>query len=330
MVIYLGDMISYYEKEEAPYYGYIDPSVELFAKNKPFISIRGNHEMRGKLTRNYMNIIGCPNDRFYNIAYYGCTALIMLDPGEDKPDTQPVYAGMNSYDGYRMEQLEWLKKEAATKQFKAARNKIVLIHIPPIVTDDPNSPDMVKALTGVIVYHHKSNAWWDGDGNPVEGQQPDCVSADGITGVGRPGGDCASCPLNTFGSGEGGKGKACKNTERLYLISEGSILPYRINVSPASLKRYRSYKTSQVAKGRKICDVVTEISLKKVTNASGQPYAECVFKCVGLLDPETKALSRKKREEVKALAQSLANIPAAAAASVGAELEAEGFEEVPF
>ena len=141
MVIYLGDMISYYEKDEAPYYAYIDPSVELFAKNKPFISIRGNHEMRGKLTRNYMNIIGCPNDRFYNIAYYGCTALIMLDPGEDKPDTQPVYAGMNSYDGYRMEQLEWLKKEAATKQFKAAKNRIVLMHIPPIVTDDPNSPE---------------------------------------------------------------------------------------------------------------------------------------------------------------------------------------------
>ena len=145
MVVYLGDMISYYEKEEAPYYGYIDPSVEVFAKNKPFISIRGNHEMRGKLTRNYMNIIGCPNDRFYNIAYFGCTALIMLDPGEDKPDTQPVYAGMNSYDGYRMEQIEWLKKEAKSKQFKAAKNKIVLMHIPPIVTDDPNIPEEYTA-----------------------------------------------------------------------------------------------------------------------------------------------------------------------------------------
>ena len=145
MVVYLGDMISYYDKEEAPYYAYIDPSVEVFAKNKPFISIRGNHEMRGKLTRRYMDLIGCPNDRFYNIAYFGCTALIMLDPGEDKPDTQPVYAGMNSYDGYRMEQLEWLKKEASTKRFKAAKNRIVLMHIPPIVTDDPNIPEEYAA-----------------------------------------------------------------------------------------------------------------------------------------------------------------------------------------
>ena len=135
MIFYLGDMISHYEKEEAPYYAYIDPSVELFAKNKPFISIRGNHEMRGKLTRKYMNVIGCPNDRFYNIAYFGNTAIIMLDTGEDKPDSQPVYAGMNSYDNYRMEQVEWLKKEAATKRFKAAKNKIVLMHIYPKVTE---------------------------------------------------------------------------------------------------------------------------------------------------------------------------------------------------
>ena len=141
MVFYLGDMISYYDKEEAPYYGYIDPSVEMFAKNKPFISIRGNHEMRGKLTRNYMNLIGCPNNRFYNIAYFGNTVIVMLDTGEDKPDTQPVYAGMNCYDGYRMEQLEWLLKEAATKRFKAAKNKIVLMHIPPLVADDPNIPE---------------------------------------------------------------------------------------------------------------------------------------------------------------------------------------------
>ncbi len=141
MVFYLGDMISYYEKEEAPYYAYIDPSVELFAKNKPFISIRGNHEMRGNLTRKYMSLIGCPNDRFYNIAYFGNTAIVMIDTGEDKPDTQPVYAGMNCYDDYRMEQIEWLKKEAATKRFKAAKNKIVLMHIPPMSVDDPNTPE---------------------------------------------------------------------------------------------------------------------------------------------------------------------------------------------
>ena len=198
-----------------------------------------------------------------------------------------------------------------------------------VPSDDPENPEMVKALTGVIVYHHKSNAYWEGDGQPVEGQAPNCVSYDGQTGVGTPGGPCASCPLNEFGSGEGGKGKACKNTERLYMVTDQSILPYRITVSPASLKSYRQYKTNQVMKGRKVCDVITEISLKKVTNAAGQPYAECVFKAVGLLDPATKELSRKKREEVKVMATAM-NATQATKSSVGAELEAEGFEEVPF
>ena len=189
-----------------------------------------------------------------------------------------------------------------------------------VPSDDPENPEMVKALTGVIVYHHKSNAYWEGDGNPVEGQQPDCVSSDGVTGVGNPGGSCATCPLNEYGSKEGGKGKACKNTERLYMITENSILPYRISVSPASLRAYRTYKTNQVIKGRKICDVVTEISLKKVTNGAGQPYAECVFKTTGLLDPQAKELARKKREEVKALTASMA--------LRSAIVEAEGFEEI--
>lgn len=196
-----------------------------------------------------------------------------------------------------------------------------------IPSDDPDNPEMVKALTGVIVYHHKSNAWWDGDGTPTEGQAPDCVSYDGKTGTGRPGGSCDTCPLNQFGSGEGGKGKACKNTERLYLVTDGSALPYRITVSPASLKAYRQYKTNQVMKGRKVCDVVTEISLKKVTNTAGQPYSECVFKTVGLLDADTKALARKKREEVQVMATA---INTAQRSSVAAELEAEGFTEVAF
>lgn len=141
MVFYLGDMMSYYDKADVPYKAFIDASVELFAKNKPFVAVRGNHEMRGRLTRNYMNIVGCPNDRFYNIAYYGNSVMVILDTGEDKPDTHPVYAGMNCYDAYRMEQLEWLRREAKTKRFKRAKNKIVLMHIPPCVTGRRNSPE---------------------------------------------------------------------------------------------------------------------------------------------------------------------------------------------
>lgn len=138
-VIYLGDMISYFENGEAPYKGFIDVSVELFARNKPFIAVRGNHETRGNLARNYKEYVGCPNGRFYNIYYYGNTALIVLDTGEDKPDSHPVYGGINDFDSYRREQALWLQQEIKSKRFRKCSNRIVLMHIPPFVTGDHGS-----------------------------------------------------------------------------------------------------------------------------------------------------------------------------------------------
>ena len=64
----------------------------------------------------------------------------------------------------------------------------------------PGETDAVKEFTGVILYHHPLHAFYrerfTGGNNA-----PDCGSYDGMTGVGNPGGDCASCPLNQFGSG---------------------------------------------------------------------------------------------------------------------------------
>ena len=138
-VIYLGDMISYFENDEAPYKGFIDVSVELFARNKPFIAVRGNHETRGNLARRYKEYVGRPNGRFYNIFYFGNTALIVLDTGEDKPDSHPVYGGINDFDSYRREQALWLQQEIKSKRFRKCTNRIVLMHIPPFVTGDHGS-----------------------------------------------------------------------------------------------------------------------------------------------------------------------------------------------
>jgi len=78
--------------------------------------------------------------------------------------------------------------------------------------------EMVKDITGIIVYNHPAYAYYQdkytGGNNP-----PDCGSFDGVTGIGTPGGDCATCPYNRFGSGDG-QSKLCKNKrksrDRLY------------------------------------------------------------------------------------------------------------------
>src|SRR4029450_12815372 len=62
----------------------------------------------------------------------------------------------------------------------------------------PAGPESRPTITGVLVHVQQRRAYWaqafdeTGGGTP-----PDCTSADGITGVGEPGGACARCPLAT-------------------------------------------------------------------------------------------------------------------------------------
>ena len=134
MVFYVGDIMSYFSKEEQPYTSFIDVSVERFAKNKPFAVVRGNHETRGHLARTYDEFIHNTRDgKYYGFYTFGSTAVVMLDCGEDKPDTHPVYAGFVAFDDYRLEQVEWLKEVLKSKEFRKAKNRIVMLHIPPAV-----------------------------------------------------------------------------------------------------------------------------------------------------------------------------------------------------
>ena len=152
-VIYLGVMTSHIDNVDVPYKGFIDVSVDMFARNKPFIAVRGNHETRGNMGRSYGNYVARHNGRFYNIFYYGETAIIVLETGEDKPDTHPVYGGINRFDDYRREQARWLEQEVKSKRFRKTRNRIVLMHIPPILPREDNSPEghAIKELSKLFV-----------------------------------------------------------------------------------------------------------------------------------------------------------------------------------
>lgn len=133
MVFYVGDMMNYFEREEQPYESFIDVSVDLFARHKPFAVVRGNHETRGRLSRTYDRYIhNTPEGRYYGFYTFGDTAVVMLDCGEDKPDSHDVYAGLAAFDAYRLEQAEWLRGVIRSREFRRARHRIVLLHIPPV------------------------------------------------------------------------------------------------------------------------------------------------------------------------------------------------------
>lgn len=163
--------------------------------------------------------------------------------------------------------------------------------------------EMAKDITGVIVYHHPSFAYYkdkfSGGSNP-----PDCGSFDGVTGIGNPGGSCATCPYNKFGSGDG-QSKLCKNKRMLYILREGEIFPITLSLPTGSLKSFTNYVKGQLTRGRKLNQVVTKITLKKASNASGINFSQAVFSCERMLNADERAGIMATTETVKAYAANL-------------------------
>lgn len=136
MVFMIGDIMSYFTRPGQPYSSFIDTAVEMFATGKPFVVVRGNHETRGHLARTYHDYVYMPGGNFYGFFRAGDTAIVMLDSGEDKPDTHQVYAGIVSFDDYRRRQAEWLRGVVRSRSFRSARHRIVMMHIPPVARHD--------------------------------------------------------------------------------------------------------------------------------------------------------------------------------------------------
>ena len=168
----------------------------------------------------------------------------------------------------------------------------------------PGETDMVKEFSGVILFHHPMFTYYRerfSGGNNA----PDCGSYDGNIGVGNPGGPCATCPLNQFGSGENG-GKACKNKRRIYVLREGELIPILLVLPTGSMKEFSVYIKRLLAKGKKSNSVVTTFSLKKVTNASGIAYSQAQFAVDRFLTAEEMPFVQQMSDQVKSFATRVA------------------------
>jgi uncharacterized FlaG/YvyC family protein len=171
--------------------------------------------------------------------------------------------------------------------------------------DDPDSPDTVKEIIGVIVDHYPLNSYWT---EKYNGQNvaPNCYSTDGRIGIGQPGGECAKCPFNKFGSGDDGQSKACKNAHRLYILRSGELYPVVVTVPPTSLKPLSDYLAKRiVTKGLRSYGVVTKLTLKKATNSTGISYSQVQFSMVEKLSDETAEILRQFGESMKSITRNI-------------------------
>lgn len=97
---------------------------------KPILFARGNHDTRGPAACILPELIpladGCTFFSFRTGDLFG----LSLDCGEDKPDAGVEYGGTVDFEPYRRLETAFLEKTAADGEWKSAKYRVAVCHIP--------------------------------------------------------------------------------------------------------------------------------------------------------------------------------------------------------
>ena len=169
--------------------------------------------------------------------------------------------------------------------------------------DEEDDEDYEKEFEGVIIFTHRMNGFWPNPMGSTDDKAPQCSSMDGKTGVDRFTGEmrsCETCPFNTFGSDPRGKGKACKNMRRLYLIRSNDPNLYMLSVPPTSIRDVNRQLTKIMgSKGIPYTKLLIALKLQKAQNADGIAYSKVVLEKRGILPQEIADQIVAMRNEIK-------------------------------
>ena len=159
--------------------------------------------------------------------------------------------------------------------------------------------DSEKSLDGIIVHWTAPRAYW-ATGMDVGGNTPpDCSSHDGDVGYGQPGGDCFTCPLNQWGSAEGGAGKACKEKRMLFLLRASDLLPIVIQAPSTSIQPIKKYLLRLASQGLPYWSVMTSLSLEKGANSAGIAFSRISPKSAGPIPEEQRGILAEYVQAIK-------------------------------
>lgn len=186
-----GDMFDYQTGEQQLIDHLIKPCTDAFASEKPFIFIRGNHEVRGKFAREIKPYFSNYGNGQYFTLDLGPVFMIALDTGEDKEDAHPVYAGLVDFDNYRKEQAEWMAQQMQSKAYRKAAFRMVMMHIPMFDSGDAHGPLHCREMFNGLCNKYKVDIVISGHTHrygvhpPVNGQHnyPIIIGGGPITGT---------------------------------------------------------------------------------------------------------------------------------------------------
>lgn len=156
-VFYNGDLFDYQTDEQQIIDHMLTPSTDSFASTKPFMFVRGNHETRGKFSRELADYFSNKDGKGYFAYQWGPVFNVVLDTGEDKEDSHPVYAGIVDFDDYRLEQAKWLEEIMTSSAFKRAKFRVVMMHIPHFHSGDAHGSMHCRELFAPIFAKYKVN-----------------------------------------------------------------------------------------------------------------------------------------------------------------------------
>jgi hypothetical protein len=155
------------------------------------------------------------------------------------------------------------------------------------VTGLSGDTEMVKSIQGLILMHRTERSYWSKEFSG-EGAPPDCRSRDLITGIGTPGGLCATCPFSQWGSAAKGDGQACKVHGTLFVLQPGELLPIIIPVPVASVTTFKKFMLNLSSKNVKYSHVVFSLELEPMVNKGNIKYARLKPRALTILPDVAK------------------------------------------
>ena len=130
-VAFDGDMVTTMSSEKTHFDRLFNKVHNILdSKDAQFYYVRGNHESRGNFAQKYMEYYPTWTGMPYYAFRHGPVFFIVIDGGEDKPDSDIEYYGTAAFDLYRQAEGEWLQTVLESEAFKTATYRVILSHIP--------------------------------------------------------------------------------------------------------------------------------------------------------------------------------------------------------
>lgn len=156
-----------------------------------------------------------------------------------------------------------------------------------------DEPEFAGEIEGIIVFHKNARVYYERSFEETGGgQQPDCMSRDGIRGEGVPGGLCPKCSLARFVKNADGTTErpACREMKRLFILRPGEIMPTMFNATGGNVGQVQQYLLNLTTKGRlRFNHCITRIRLSSAKYKNGRDWARWDLSMVASLPADVAA-----------------------------------------